>query len=227
MKNKTLHNTLSLFRRLNLGALSLLAFLLLSSCSNTSFKSIESSDKLYEEVKIFGDSFNKTLYKAEFNYRENILSGLMLIKCLPGTKSYRLVFMSELGFKYFDFDFSISEKNNFKVHYCIDVLNRKSFINTMKRDFESLLMNYPKTIKKTLSINREDGTIITRYTKKGVNNSYFIRRNEGSISGIERKGLFLIKARIEITKYIESCPTKIHLLNKSKNIEIFLSQIEF
>lgn len=227
MKNKTLHNTLFLLRRLNLGALSLLAFLLLSSCSNTSIKSIESSDKLYEEVKIFDDSFNKALYKAELNYRENILSGLMLIKWFPSTNSYRLVFMSELGFKYFDFEFSFSEKNNFMVHYCIDVLNRKSFINIIKMDFESLLMNYPKTIKKTLSINREDGTIITRYKKKGVNNYYFIRRNEGSISGIERKGLFLKKARIEITKYGESCPAEIHLLNKPDNIEILLSQIEF
>lgn len=135
--------------------------------------------------------------------------------------------MSELGFKYFDFEFSISEKNTFIVHYCIDVLNRKSFMKAMKSDFESLLMNYPKTIMKTVSINREDGTIISRYKKKRVNNYYFIRRNEGSISGIERKGLFLKKARIEITKYIDSCPAEIHLLNKPDNTEIFLSQIEF
>ena len=113
------------------------------------------------------------------------------------------------------------------IHYCIDVLNRKSLIKAMKADFESLLMNYPKTIKKTLSINREDGTIIARYKKKGVNNYYFIRRNEDSISGIERKGIFLKKARIEITKYVESCPAEIQMLNKSENIEILLNQIEF
>lgn len=59
------------------------------------------------------------------------------MKTMPDS-SLRMVFSSETGFKFFDFEFS---QRNFKVHYIINKMDKKSVIKTLRKDFQLVLMN--------------------------------------------------------------------------------------
>lgn len=159
-------------------------------------------------------------------FKGNNLSGLMLVKWLPGSQSYRVVFMSEVGFNYFDYEFLFGEKNNFKIHYSVSYLNNRSFIKKIKPDLESLFMNYPESIEKSHFIDEKDGIILTRYQGIGVNSYYSRNENEELYSKIEIKGMFYTKSRIEVMEYLGLGPSKIHIIHKPKSFEIDLIRIE-
>ena len=158
-------------------------------------------------------------------HKGNTLSGLMLIKYLPASQSYRVVFMSEVGFNYFDYEFLSSEKSNFKIHYSVSYLNNRSFIKKIKPDLESLFMNYPESIEKSHFKDDKEGIILTRYQGIGVNSYYSRNENEELFSKIEIKGMFYTKSRIEIFEYLGSGPSKIHIIHKPKNLAIDLVKI--
>jgi hypothetical protein len=80
------------------------------------------------------------LYNTSVNVTGNHLSGLLIMKTMPDS-SLRLVFSSETGFKFFDFEFS---QRNFKVHYIINKMDKKSVIKTLRKDFQLVLMNMPE-----------------------------------------------------------------------------------
>lgn len=103
----------------------------------------------------FKPAITTVLYNTYVNVVGNHLSGLLIIKQMPDS-SLRLVFSSETGFKFFDFEFS---QNNFKVHYIINKMNRKSVIKTLRKDFELVLMN---------NLNFADGYIL-----KSDSNNYY------------------------------------------------------
>ena len=85
----------------------------------------------------FRPRISTVLYNTNVNVVGNHLSGLLIIKKMPDS-SLRLVFSSETGFKFFDFEFS---QNNFKVHYIMNKMDKKSVIKTLRKDFELVLMN--------------------------------------------------------------------------------------
>lgn len=53
--------------------------------------------------------------------------------------STRLVFSTETGFKFFDFEFD--KTGQFTVHYILNKMNHKRVIRTLEEDFNLLLMN--------------------------------------------------------------------------------------
>ena len=134
-------------------------FLILGACS--SLKTLDSVDPDIMDLKIFDQDFEKALYKSTMKYKGNTLSGLMLIKYLPTSQSYRVVFMSEVGFNYFDYEFLNSEENNFKIHYSVSYLNNRSFIKKIKPALESLFMNYTESIGKSYFLDEKDGIMLT------------------------------------------------------------------
>jgi hypothetical protein len=66
------------------------------------------------------------------------LSGLLLFKTMPD-RSTRVIFSSEMGLNYFDFEFSYD--GNFKVHYIIKKMNKKAVIKILRDDFALVLMH--------------------------------------------------------------------------------------
>lgn len=63
------------------------------------------------------------------------LSGLLLIKQMPD-QTQRVVFTSETGVTFFDFEF---RSDAFQVKQAIPQLRKKVVINTLRKDFETLL----------------------------------------------------------------------------------------
>ena len=84
----------------------------------------------------FIPSYQKNWFTASIEVSGHHLSGLLLLKQMPDG-SERVVFTSELGVTFFDFEFSDTA---FRVVQVIDKLNRKAVVNTLKQDFELLLL---------------------------------------------------------------------------------------
>ena len=89
-------------------------------------------------LRSFQPAFGTALYNTTVDVTGNHLSGLLLIKRMPDS-STRMVFSSEMGLSFFDFEFR--PDGDFKVHSIIKKMNRKAVIKTLRHDFELVLMN--------------------------------------------------------------------------------------
>jgi hypothetical protein len=82
-------------------------------------------------------SGSTSLYSTHVNVIGKHLSGLLLFKSMPDTTK-RIIFTSETGVKFFDFEYS---KQGFKVLYCIKQLNKKIVINQLRKDLGLIIMD--------------------------------------------------------------------------------------
>jgi hypothetical protein len=85
----------------------------------------------------FKPVFTSALYNAHIDVTDKHLSGLLVIKKMPDS-STRLVFSNEMGFTFFDFEFS--KAGAFKIYRIVEQMNKKPVIRTLKKDFEIVLM---------------------------------------------------------------------------------------
>ena len=97
-------------------------------------------DRNYILPLVQGDT-NRFLFRTHVDIYRNHLGGLMLIKPVNG-KGYRVLFMTEVGIKIFDMEFF--SNGDFKLHYCLDALNRKSVLETLKNDIGLILNPFPE-----------------------------------------------------------------------------------
>jgi hypothetical protein len=88
-------------------------------------------------VQMLSPQFDANWYKAKIDVVGKHISGLLLIKRI-GTQETRIVFTNEAGVKFFDFGFLAG---TFKVHHIMRQLNKNAVINTLKKDFEMLLLD--------------------------------------------------------------------------------------
>lgn len=120
----------------------LLGSFLLFSCSRTPIHDtwVWASTVSKQESKLenFKPKFGRALYQTSVDVVGNHLSGLLLIKKMPDS-STRIVFTSEMGVGYFDFEFSKSGK--FRVYSIIKKMNRKAVKKTLRNDFQLVLMS--------------------------------------------------------------------------------------
>jgi hypothetical protein len=95
-------------------------------------------------VQKFKPLFISTLYKTQVSVTGKQISGILLFKTMPDS-SLRIVFSNEMGFKFFDFEFSAN--NGFKVFYIMDQLDKKAVIKTLRKDFELVLLLHSEPAK--------------------------------------------------------------------------------
>jgi hypothetical protein len=115
----------------------------------------------------FRPVFTKALYNTKVDVMGNHLSGLLIIKVMPDS-STRLVFSHEMGFKYFDFEFSAA--GIFKVYYILPQMDKKAVITTLRKDFELLLMRRLDADKEF--IRKKDGLFYYGFPQTKGNNYY-------------------------------------------------------
>lgn len=77
------------------------------------------------------------LYATQVDILQHHLSGLLYFKPMEDS-SMRVVFMSEMGMKFFDFEFS--KDGSFTKHYMLPKMDKKAVVKTLKKDFEMILM---------------------------------------------------------------------------------------
>jgi len=172
-------------------------------------------------IQKFKPAFNGTVYKTTVDVVGKHLSGLLLIKKMPDS-SMRIVFTSEIGFKFFDFGFS--KDSGFKVYYVIQQMNKKAVITTLRKDFELVMMYNTDT--KGSYILKDSGNLYYSFPQeKGVN--YYITDSTcKTLIGMQRASKR--KAVVEaIMKWKEdNAPDTIGIEHKNFNFTIGLKRVE-
>jgi hypothetical protein len=97
------------------------------------------------------------LYATQVDILQHHLSGLLYFKPMEDS-SMRVVFMSEMGMKFFDFEFA--EDGSFTKHYMLPKMDKKAVVKTLRKDFEMVLM-------------RQDPSTATVYNMNGLRYTAF------------------------------------------------------
>ncbi len=172
----------------------------LNACIPATYCKLKKEESPKQELfqPLFGNDFQKALYKAKIELFGNYFSGLLIIKHMPDS-SYRFVFTNELGMKFFDFGISISEdqKKNFKVHYCFSALNRKSLLKLFEKDFSLLIMNTLEASNAKVFKEKKTNKTVFRFNESKEYNYYFFNEENGHLSKIENASGMWKKLLIE------------------------------
>jgi hypothetical protein len=114
--------------------LSILAFLI-AGCSPGKKITTATTAADSSLVSPFGSSFQKALYKATLDIRDNHLSGYLMVK-KTNDSSLRMVFTNDIGLTIFDLEFS---GGRFIRHYLFESMNKKAFVKILEQDFRAML----------------------------------------------------------------------------------------
>jgi len=199
----------------------LISFILFYSCSYPVRKGYKKAD--YNQIQVLKPDFKKVVYRTSIDVYKNHFSGIMVIKRVEADSSYRIVFLSELGMKFFDFEFNNNLPEGFKIHQILEPINKKLLINTLHRDFELFLKIYPQKIKKESYISNK--SMIEKVKYKGLYNYYKFNNDSNYVTFITQKGWLFKKLEISNTSFSKSSPDTVKFIHKGINLTINLSKI--
>ena len=169
---------------------------------------------------IFGADFQKVLYKTNMMIYGNELSGLSLIK--RKDKDFRVVFMSELGLKYFDMEF-FTHNDSIKVHHLISLLDKKPVLDLLEDNFSLIFMLFPKKTKERLFQDPITESMVKEFKYKRNRSRYTYHKNFGQVSTIHKKhgGSNLV---ISLSSFDHLAPQTINF--NQRNLSLRLEKIE-
>lgn len=213
------HRFSFLFRNAGLASL-LFITILITGCS-AAYKSLEPVDYKTGCVQQFKPTFTRALYNTQVNILKHHLSGLLLVKQMPDS-STRILFSMETGFKFFDFEFD--KNKEFKVHYIIDKMNRKPVINTLRKDFELVLMMHLKN--DSLQTFTKDSLTFHRFANNGLYDYYITDSNCTKLLRIEQATEKKKKTSIVMQDYKDGVPDTIGISHHNIKFDIGLKKLE-
>lgn len=202
-------------------------YLILSSClffmlaCSPAHKQMQTATADVHTLQKFKPVFTVALYNTTVDVVGNHLSGLLLIKKMPDS-STRMVFSSETGFTFFDFEFAAD--GTFKVHSIIKKMNKKSVLKTLQHDFELVLMNKLNYSEASVRANNGELYFIFPQTK-GFN--YYITNTEGTeMLRMERASNKKVIVEAVMKNYINGIPDTIGISHKTFEFNIGLKRLE-
>jgi hypothetical protein len=172
-------------------------------------------------ISIFTDNSGKYLYRAKINYKDKVLSGMLIIRKSDGN-TYRVAMVTEMGMKIFEMEFFPNKTEPFILHSCIKYLNKSIIINTLRRDFESLFLNFANW-KNAKIVNTKNGKTY-RYNYEGKRD-YFCN-NYGDVSKIIRRKWFVKQEIIFIENIKNPYPKTISIEHQHSRLSIQLHFIK-
>jgi hypothetical protein len=199
----------------------MMIFLILSSCSSTYKNLTAVSTPDAGCIKKFKPQFTRALYNTQVNILKSHLSGILFIKQMPDS-STRLVFSTETGFKFFDFEFD--KQGLFTVHYILDKMNRKPVIHKLEDDFSLLLMNR-LDIKKGQAF-KKDKKVYHRFPD-GNDMKYFVTDSLCSVlSGAEKSSGRKASSSLIYTGFTGTIPDSVYIDHAGIKFNIALKRLE-
>jgi hypothetical protein len=167
----------------------------------------------------FKPAVTTVLYNTSVDAAGNHLSGLLIMKTMPDS-SLRLVFSSETGFKFFDFEFS---QRTFKVHYMINKMDKKAVIKTLRKDFQLVLMN--NIVVKEGYLQKKDNDHYYTFPE-GKDHYYYITNAAcDTLLRMERGNKKKMVTEAVTFGYKEGIPDSIHIRHTAFEFEIALKRI--
>ena len=142
-------------------------------------------------IEKFAPQFTNNLYSTQVDILSHHLSGLLFVKQMPDS-STRLVFANEMGFKFFDFEFT--SKGEFVKHYMFSKMDKPAVVKTLRKDFELVLLHPDLSQAKVLADAQYQYEAVP--TEKG-NNYYITDKDCKALVRIEksskRKPVVIVK----------------------------------
>ncbi len=160
------------------------------------------------------------LYKAKIDIRGNPYSGLFAIRIFPD-ETYRVVFLNELGMKFFDFE---TGSKGLTAHFCFEAFQKPGIQKVLEETVNTLFLSGKPFEKGKASITQ--GGDFTVYPVTLDRKKYcFINNRSGNLERIVREGWFSPRMMIEFSDY-NQFPADIHITFPTKKIEILLHILE-
>ncbi|MEO5996790.1 MAG: hypothetical protein ABIN89_08660 [Chitinophagaceae bacterium] len=195
--------------------------LLFSLACVSPYKGLQNASVDITCVEKFKPVFTSALYNTQVNVIGKHLSGLLLIKMMPDS-SIRMVFSNEMGFTFFDFEFSAT--GNFKVYSIIKQMNKKAVIKMLRKDFELILMRQIDTIKVIVKKNDRHNYFIFPQGKEF--NYYITDLKCDQLVRIEKTSKRKIKVQVIMQNYVKGIPDTIGISHRNFNFNIGLKRLQ-
>lgn len=198
--------------------LSLSSIWLLSGCASYPGQ-LQPMSSSSDCIQKFKPKFTVDWYNASVDVMGKHISGLLLFKAMPDS-SLRVVFTNEAGLTFFDFEFAAN--GEFKVKQAVNKFNNKAVINTLRKDFE--LMMLPTTKQPLTSYSSNNEIWFARTVEKETD--YFIT-NKGCSSFLraEKTGKGKKKVQMTMTGMTQLTPDSVHLQHYTFNMQISLKKL--
>jgi len=191
---------------------------LLAGCASyqqrNNFEKQEVSDKAIINP-YFSDVTKDYVYKANIAFYDKSFGGLFIVKKIE-ENHHRIVFTTEMGAKIFDFSF---HKDEFKVNYVLDEMNKKILLNILEKDFRVLVRENEKVISKSIKEKSE------LFETEIVNKRYYYLFNEGVLNRITRANNGKEKVVFLFSKISDATAKNIQILHKNIKLTINLKSI--
>jgi hypothetical protein len=197
-----------------------LLFMVMSACRRP-YSQLATTTGSLDCVQKFKPRFVRALYKTEVAIFGKQLSGLLLLKTMPDS-SVRAVFSSEMGFRFFDFEFQ--QNGNFQVKYALPQLNKPLIVSILRKDFELILLqNLSKKEVAFLKDEKENHTIFK--TKKTAQH-YIITPECGTLVAAEYVEKRKIKVRALMQNYQNGLPDTVSISHQNFKMKIDMKLLE-
>jgi hypothetical protein len=195
--------------------------LILEMACSSAYKGLQRTDGNVNCIQQFKPRFGSAQYRAQVDVTGKHISGILLIKTMNDS-STRLVFSNEMGFKFFDFGFS--PDSGFKVYYVIKQMDKKVVIQTLRKDFELVLMTHIKAEKAYL-LKGEKQSYYAFPQGKGIN--YYITDPDCTrLLGMQRASKRKPVVEAVMEHYSRGMPDTIGISHKNFNFDIALKRID-
>lgn len=197
---------------------------LFAGCTPSAFRGFRQSDApdiCEPDVIPWFSGNDHFVYNSGIDVFREHYSGLMIIKPLP-ERDYRVLFINELGMKIFDMEFF--GNGEFRLHHCIEFLNKKFIINTLKNDLSLALNNHSFT---TLKIFKEQETGKSGFKARDGNGIKYLLVDDNSrrIEKIIRKGGIGKNVSVNFFSSDGAEPDSLKISHSQIKLEIHLSRI--
>ena len=193
---------------------------ILLGCSSV-YKNLQHTTGSINDLDKFRPSFASALYNTDVDVMGNHLSGLLLMKRMPDS-SLRLVFSNEMGFKYFDFEFS--KTGNFKVYSIIPQMNKKAVLKTLRKDFELIMMNNLDSSK--LHTRKQDSLVYYTFKQDKGYYHYITNPNASALVRMERASKRKPVVQVTMQDYVNGIPDTIGISHNKFDFTIGLKRIK-
>jgi hypothetical protein len=144
-----------------------------------------------------------------------------MVKPLGG--SYRILFITETGIKIFDMEFF--KRDEFKVHYCLEEINRKSIINTLGNDLSLMLYNIAENGNVKMMQEKKEGRLIIRSKDRNGTRYCTINEKTGKVDELIRTGILANKVNIRFLSNTGVEPDSIKITHYNLKLKINLTRI--
>jgi len=198
---------------------SLLLIGLLSGCSSA-YKNLQQANGDVNCITKFRPQFANTLYSTQVDILKHHLSGLLFFKQMPDS-NLRVVFANEMGFKFFDFEFT--RDGGFVKHYMLPKMDKKAVVKTLRGDFELVLLRPDLSKAHVMQDSTYHYTVVP--TAKG-NNYYITDTACAQLERIEKSSKRKPVVKVWLRNYEAGVPDTISIRHQGFTFNISLQRVQ-